>query len=74
MNFKITKMKDELIKHLQTKRTDDVYALWGEAKAYYKSKLIEMGGGYASWGKGISVTLNVNGKLERFKVSIDECK
>ena len=67
-------MKNELIKYLQTKRTDDVYALWGEAKSYYKSKLIEMGGGYASWGKDISVTLNVNGELERFKVSIEECK
>jgi hypothetical protein len=74
MNFKITEMKEELIKHLQTKRIDGVCTLWGEAKSYYKNKLIEMGGGYASCGKDISVTLNVNGVLERFKVSIDECK
>lgn len=66
-------MKNELIKHLQTKRTDDVSALWSEAKFYYKNKLVEMGGGYASLGKEINVTLNVNGELERFKVSIDEC-
>lgn len=67
-------MKEELIRHLKTKRTNDVCALWGEAKSYYKNKLIEMGGGYASRGKDISVTLNVNGQLERFKVSVDECK
>lgn len=66
-------MKEELIKHLRTKRVNNVFALWGETKAYYQSKLIEMGGGYASWRKDISVILNVGGELERFKVSVDEC-
>ena len=67
-------MKTDLINYLKTKHIYDVYSLWGEAKTYYKDKCIEMGGSYASWSKDISVTLNICGKLERFKVSIDECK
>ena len=67
-------MKSELIKYLKLKYINDVHTLWGETKNYYKSKLIEMGGGYASVGNDISVILNINNKLERFKVSIAESK
>ena len=67
-------MKEKLIKHLKTKSTKNIHALWSEAKSYYKDRLIEMGGGYASIGDSINVVLNIDGELERFKVSIEECK
>jgi len=67
-------MKEELIKHLQTKEITSILSLWGEVKDYYKNKSILMGGGYASWNSHININLNVNGNRERFSVSLDECK
>ena len=61
-------MKQDLIKHLQTKNIHNVHSLWRETKSYFKNIGVEWG--YASCGKHITVApLN----MERFKVSIDEC-
>lgn len=67
-------MKETLITYLKTKHIDGVVGLWFEAKAYYQGKLIEMGGGYASFGKHISIILNIDGEITRFKVNLDEIK
>ena len=67
-------MKDKLIEYLKTKSINDVHCLWGEAKHYYNSRLIAMGGCYSSGGDHIIVRLNANGKNERFKVSLTEVK
>lgn len=67
-------LKSELVEHLKTKEIEDVNSLWGEAKDYYKSRLIEMGGSYASFGKDITVTLKLLKEVVRFDVSIAECQ
>ena len=69
-----TEYKTTLVEHLKTKHIGCVHSLWGEAKTFYKDKLIPMGGAYASWGDTINVTLNVDGEMIRFKVSIEEAR
>ena len=63
-------MKKELIEHLKTRSIKDIFALWDETKDYFRSKGIEMGGGYASWGKKIKVKI----KGEEFKVKLEDVK
>ena len=64
--------KEELVKYLKTKHFNNIQGLWGETKYYYKNRLIEMGGGFASFGDYISVVVNIDGKQERFKVYLNE--
>ncbi len=65
-------LKEELIRYLKTKHISDVHNLWGETKSYYKNRLIEMGGSYASFGNHISVKLSINGNTYSFNVSLSE--
>lgn len=74
MNKEIGEYKQELIGHLKGKEIDGIAQLWGEAKSYYKSKGVHMGGSYASPGDYINVILNIAGNLERFIVKIEDCK
>ncbi len=67
-------MKEELVEYLKTKHISGVTSLWGEAKTYYKNKGIPMGGSYASWSTDISVSLNIDGEIKRFKVELEEVK
>lgn len=73
IKLKQDKMKQELIEHLKTRGITDIHHLWAESKNYYDDKSIVMGGGYCSWRYYIRVTLNINGKLERFEVKIEDC-
>jgi len=67
--------KSELIEHLKTKLISNIDSLWGETKSYYKARLIEMGGCYASFGEDISVWLLIDKEQQmslKFSVSLDE--
>jgi hypothetical protein len=65
-------LKDELVKHLKTTYISDVHDLWDQTKSYYKNKLIEMGGSYASWGDKISVKVNIDENRYSFDVFLNE--
>jgi hypothetical protein len=65
-------LKDELVTYLKKTHISDVHGLWGQTKSYYKNKLIEMGGSYASWGDKISVKVNINGNIYSFDVFLSE--
>ena len=60
--------KGQLVEHLKTTHISDVHDLWGQTKSYYRNKLIEMGGSYASWGDKISVKIIVDGNRYSFDV------
>jgi len=66
-------VREELISHLKTRYiNNDINRLWGETKSWFKDRLIEMGGSYASFGKDISVRAILNKKEIEFKVSLKE--
>ena len=66
-------VKQTLIEHLKDCYIDnDIDKLWGETKSWFKSKLIEMGGSYASFGKEITVRVKINDDIITFKVSLKE--
>jgi hypothetical protein len=70
--------KQQLIDHLKglykSCKIDNVMTLWGESKTYFDNKGIPMGGSYASWETDITVNLNVNKEILRFKVDLSELK
>lgn len=64
--------KEQLVDYLKTTHISDVHDLWGQTKSYYRNKLIEMGGGYASWGDKISVKIIVDDNRYSFDVFLSE--
>ena len=67
--------KSELLSHLLQKRISNIIDLWGEAKSFYRDRLIEMGGSYAyPGGDHISVWLEIDDEMIRFKIYLSEVK
>jgi hypothetical protein len=66
-------IKPKLISHLKgCYIKGDIDRLWGETKAWFKSKLMDWGGGYASFGKDITVRTKVEGEMVEFKITLKE--
>lgn len=70
--FNEEQLKAELIVYLSEEPTCDVQALWALTKNYYEGTDVVMGGGYISSGSSISVVLNDEDQVARFKVSLEE--
>lgn len=64
--------KEQLVEHLKKTHITDVHDLWSQTKSYYRNKLIEMGGSYASWSDKISVKIIVNDNRYSFDVFLSD--
>jgi len=71
----IENIKPKLIEHLKGQYiNNDIYRLWGETKYWFKKRLIEHGGGYASFGSKITIWTYINNEKVYFKISLEEVK
>ena len=69
-----TTIQQELIAHLKRQHINTVDALWDETKSYFRNRLINIGGSYASWSNSISVHMKVDETKIRFDVSLEDLK
>jgi hypothetical protein len=67
-------MKERMLTFLRSHNITEVDTLWSYAITFAKQHGFEMGGGYASFGKEITVILLKDGIRERFKISLKEVK
>lgn len=68
-------VKVKLLEHLIQKQPISIMALWGETEGYFKNRNKEVGGGYASIGKSISITLaDYEKNFLKFTISLQDVK
>ena len=67
----VDNLKSTLVAHLKTCYIKgDIDRLWGETKAWFKARLIEWSGGYASFGEKITVRTTIEKEVVEFKINL----
>ena len=67
-------IKNDLLIYLNTKNIYNIESLAGEIKSYFKNKCIESAGSFNSLGREVSMRVNIENEILKFKVSLDELK
>lgn len=73
-----TNLKETIIHNLKNQKkpriTESAIILWNEVKTWCESHGYTMGGSYANWQDYINVSINVNHKTIKFKISFADLK